>query len=717
MEVAVAAESYVQPPQPFVDGLGERRVVTDARGERLDVLRLSLGLSATPSFESALRERASRIAGFRHESFSHVRSIEVERPSGTLLVVSDHVRGARLSTLLSAAEKRSIPVDIAAATCLIRQLVHAVAAWREQMPDVVHGAIGPDRIVITPDGRLVVVEHVLGSALEQLRYSRQQYWEELGVPLPATFKFAINARADVLQVGAVALALLLGRRLTASDRIDEMQQTLADRVMPPLRTWLLRALQLEPVGSYTSVLDARAALDTALGDADPATEQDGLLLFMARCLSLDVDTAPSAERTAASDGAVPESDDLPDVDLGIRIEALRAFLARRSPHTGTTGAEDPPLHAASAATSRSADVPLSSAGAATDRTDDAPLHPTPTTHPEREPRRRSTASPLPVDWTRRLWIAAAATLVIGAALLLFVMGGVPWPTGGPSTGALSITTQPPGIPVTIDGTPRGVTPLAIDLAAGDHLVELVTDAEHRKIPVTIRAGSESSQFLEMGGGAAATTTTSELRVRTEPLGASVTVDGRYVGRSPVSVTDLTPGSHTVVLRHETESATEQVLIEPGKTASLFVPLASRPNTTAAGWISVTSAPVDVQLFESGRFLGSSRIDRIMLPAGRHDLDIINEALGYQERRTVRVDAGQTAVISLKWPTGGLSLNAVPWAQAFVDGAPVGETPIANIQVPIGPHDILFRHPQLGERRTSVTVTTRETSRVGVDLRK
>jgi hypothetical protein len=260
-----------------------------------------------------------------------------------------------------------------------------------------------------------------------------------------------------------------------------------------------------------------------------------------------------------------------------------------------------------------------------------------------------------------------------------------------------------------------VTPLSLDLEAGDHLIELVTEAEHRKIPVTIKAGSESSQFLEMGGAATATTT--ELRVRTEPLGASVTVDGRYVGRSPVSVPDLEPGPHTVVLKHETGSATEQVLIEPGKTASLFVPLASRPNTTAAGWISVAAAPVDVQIFENGRFLGSSRIDRIMLPAGRHDLDIINEALGFQERRTVRVDPGQTAIVSLKWPTGNLSLNAVPWAQVFIDGAPVGDTPIANIQVPIGPHEIVFRHPQLGERRTNLTVTTRETTRYGVDLRK
>jgi hypothetical protein len=170
------------------------------------------------------------------------------------------------------------------------------------------------------------------------------------------------------------------------------------------------------------------------------------------------------------------------------------------------------------------------------------------------------------------------------------------------------------------------------------------------------------------------------------------------------------------LKHESGTATEQVLVEAGKTASLFVPLSQGPPPgAAAGWISI-AAPVDVQLFENGRFLGSSRIDRIMVPTGRHELDIVNDALGFQERRVVQVTAGQVTSIRATWPTGSLSINAVPWAQVFVDGSPLGETPIANARVPIGQHEILFRHPQLGERRASVTVTARETAKVGIDLR-
>jgi hypothetical protein len=721
--MAAVLDSFVQAKQPFVDGFGQRRLTIDARGDHLDLLCLRESLATTPSFESALRERVARLSGFHHPSYSLVRAVEVERSTGTLAILSDHAPGARLTTLLAAAEKRSVRVDLPAVARIVRQLVLAATAWHEHMPDVVHGAIGPDRLVITPDGRPVIVEYVLGSAIEQLRYSRQQYWEELGIPLPATFKFDINDRADILQVGAVALALLLGRRLGAADHLNEIPPDLQTRLEPSLRAWLSRALQLEPVGSFTSVLDAHAALDSAFGEENPVAEQDVLLLFMARCLALDVDRPPAQGDDEPDTPG--RTDDLPDVDLATRIEALRTFLARRSARREAQPGEEPPGDAS--AMVPPSEVPPTVPAAAVQptpspwqRTDIAPsqvnttssaLAEAPATSTTREEPRRITTA-LPPDWTRYLWIAAAIVLAIGAALLLLVLGVFPR-SSQPSTGALSITTRPAGVAVTIDGTPRGVTPLAIELETGDHVVELVTSSERRQIPVTIRAGGEVSQFLEMGVPAPPTDT--ELRIRTEPLGAEVTVDGKYIGRSPVSVGDLTPGPHTVVLKLESGTATEQVLIEPGKAASLFVPLAQVPAGAAAGWISVPS-PVEVQLFEDGRLLGTSSVDRIMLPAGRHDLDVVNEALGFRQRQTVRVTPGQVATIKIAWPNGSLAINAVPWAEAFVDGRSVGETPIGNVQVPIGTHEILFRHPQLGERTARVTVTTHETAKVGVDLR-
>jgi hypothetical protein len=54
---------------------------------------------------------------------------------------------------------------------------------------------------------------------------------------------------------------------------------------------------------------------------------------------------------------------------------------------------------------------------------------------------------------------------------------------------------------------------------------------------------------------------------------------------------------------------------------------------------------------------------------------------------------------------------------WVDGDRVGDTPMGNISLPIGIHDVLFRHPELGEQRQTVTVTLNGPARLSVDMRK
>ena len=65
----------------------------------------------------------------------------------------------------------------------------------------------------------------------------------------------------------------------------------------------------------------------------------------------------------------------------------------------------------------------------------------------------------------------------------------------------------------------------------------------------------------------------------------------------------------------------------------------------------------------------------------------------------------------------MALNAIPWAEVWIDGEKVGDTPIGNLPVAIGPHEIVFRHPDLGEQKHAATVTLNATARLSVDLRK
>jgi hypothetical protein len=111
------------------------------------------------------------------------------------------------------------------------------------------------------------------------------------------------------------------------------------------------------------------------------------------------------------------------------------------------------------------------------------------------------------------------------------------------------------------------------------------------------------------------------------------------------------------------------------------------------------------------------MERVMLAAGDHDLEFVNDALGYRASRRVSVTPGRTTSITLQTPKGSLSINAQPWAEVWLNGERLGVTPIGNHAVSIGSHELVFRHPELGERRSPVTVGLQQAARVGVDMRK
>jgi hypothetical protein len=140
-----------------------------------------------------------------------------------------------------------------------------------------------------------------------------------------------------------------------------------------------------------------------------------------------------------------------------------------------------------------------------------------------------------------------------------------------------------------------------------------------------------------------------------------------------------------------------------------------PAAGVGGWVSIKT-PAPMQVFEDGRLISTTEAERIMLPVGTHRLEIVSDALGYRSRQDVAIRAGQTSTLRLELPTGTLALNALPWAEVWIDGERVGETPMGNLSRTIGTHEVLFRHPDLGERRTTVTVTLKDAARVGVDLR-
>ena len=746
MDPAIARTSS-STPVAFQDGLGQRRLSVSATNESLELLALREELTAVSSFEFALRDRVSRLSSFQSEHYGRVRGVErIGKTGTTLAIVSEHVQGVRLSEILSFAESRLLPIETNAALCLIRQLIHALALLHQKMPDVSHGAVGPERIVVTPQARLVLVEHVLGAALDQLHYTHEQYWKTLRIPLPRTGSGPqFDRRSDITQAGITALALIIGRPVTEDDfptRIAEMaggtwalSATGAIEPLPAaLRDWLMRAIQLDPRNPFPSALEAWAELDRVLHYSDPIGEVAALKSFLtryqARVAADGARIASPAPTPAASAVPTPAPAAVPAAPRPTAVASAPAVVptpAAPAPVAPKPGPQAVVLLRPAGPVAHVPSIPLSGPQAV------ASMHPQASTRPEspvaaavtppakddqaREDSRSEEAESVmekSTSFIRGRWIAAAIVLVALTSGGTLAVGRIMSPAvATESLGTLSVQTNPAGAAVVIDGQQRGMTPLNLQLKPGRHVVELVTDGDVRSIPVMITAGGQVSQFIEIPRAASAL---GELQIRTEPAGATVTVDGRVLGKSPLTAEGLTPGPHNVTVENDLGPVTQRVTIEAGATASLVVPMTTPKNAPVSGWIAV-NVPVEVQLFENQRLLGSSQTDRIMVSVGRHELEVVNEAIGYRAMKTVNVAPGQTANIKLDLPKAPMALNAVPWAEVWVDGDRVGETPIGSVQVSIGPHEVVFRHPELGERRVVTTVTLAGPAKVSVDMRK
>jgi hypothetical protein len=637
------------------DGFGDRLLMFDNTGAAsFELLRFRPELAAEPGFESLLRQRVQRLATFRHPSFPSIRAVEHLADGDGLALVSTHTPGKRLSELLDARPTQT-GLHPAFVSWLVQQITPLLAALQSHGYDIVHGALTIDRIILTPDGHIAIVEHALGSAVRGLEMSPARLWREFGIVARPTSRGegCLDARGDIMQVGVVALSLLLGRRI-ALNEVEQQLPSLLDEfsLLPgaraslftaPLRQWLERAMQAHPQ-SYRSAAEAQDGLREL--PAQAVSSLPALLQSMMGVAPVEALT-PAAEVEGHATLA-PPVDQGPDVQEDIRIESPEPDVPpavhqeRTSDSGGAVRAASPTLF--TAVTSDRTDIIdmatlLPPAAADISRVDDHALEVASMSDPA--------TSPFAVDTSRladralvtsmRRWVMIGLVLIaVIEAVVIAVLARRPSAPAAAAAAApvvMIVDASRPGSTVFVDDQPAGTTPLTLTLDGKTRSLRIVD---------TIAAGS--------------------------------------AGPAPAVIAPVTA------------AGAEQ---------------AARPRP---GSVRFTSA-LDLQVVEGTRVLGRTGDGPISVPPGTHQFDLVNTDLGFRTRQSITVRAGEAASFTVATPTGRLSVNAQPWAQVWVDQNAVGETPIANLAVPLGQHEVTFRHPQLGERKETVVVRADRVTRL------
>lgn len=534
--------------QGLSDGLGDRLLMFDNQATGpLELLRVRPDFAFVPDFETRLRGRLDKLANFSHPGFAQCRAVDHLDNGEGLTVVSTHVPGTRLTEIFAAARKQRAGMHVTAARWALGELMSSMAALHGQHPGVAHGALAPERVVITADRDVVITDYIFGDALGAMHLSAERLWNECGVvSLPQRDFVPIDQRSDVVQLALIAIALIRGSRVTPEEyaqrgRLLEEFSAACNREMPvsarALRSWMEQALN---PNAFRSAVDANAALVDLV---NPVQMQQ----------------RSSARRAATESPA-----------------ALRQPPQAPSPEREERRALGPALQEAS---------------------DEAEL-----------PRR-----PL----FRLLQWVAAALAVIGVVQGAIIAGLVfrPLPTASPASPSVS------QVNAAVDGT-SGLEPTA-----------------------------------------------------------------------PI----LPPKPGAVIASSQTATRSDSIV----------------DGAAARGGVRIDS-PIVLQVIQGTRTLGTSSAPVYLAP-GSHDLVFVNNSLGVRTTQTVQITAGRVVPLSVTLPNGQLSANAQPWAQVLVDGKAIGETPLANVAVPVGEHIVTFRHPQLGERRQEITVQAGVLTRVSASF--
>ncbi len=741
----------------FRDRLGERVILPQKSGVLLEYLYFSDPLARAPFFVQALKDRVGRLSTFSHASYCRIRRVQrAEESDSRPALVSVHVPGHRLTEILDAAAWADLRPPTSAVLAAVRQTMAAVALLHDFAPDGFHGAIGPDRLILTGEGRIVVAEHVLGTVMTQAAeaWGSGRLWRELGVATITDNALAQDGRRhDVVQVGLLLLALLLGRTIAPHEYPDEVlwllqqaTETEIDGTRAALGTglhdWLGCTLSIAGERPYTTLLDAQRALAELTEDVRYSASPAAWNSFLSACetaLQSMPPPGPAASEPTPEAETKPEAISVEQVaasrvgpgTAGDRLAAWTADSQKNRPAAAAVLFES--ADAGPQVASRAADDPVltapppSAAPAAAEKVVAAPLAPLPPRAdpaPMPAPELQNEPAAPPVQWESdappaeaappeqepvglpwkvKTWSISPAAFVRPALVLVLLLAVAAaavvyaprvWDlvfNEERTSGQLIVDSEPAGSSVTVDGRFLGLTPLTTTLRAGVHRLEVQNGGALQSKTIQVEARKRVTERLEFPGSQ----DRGGLSITTYPAAGRVTLDGVACGPAPVNVAGLTPGSHLIVVETPLGSQTQDVTVQAGKLLPVTVQTIS--------WVKV-DAPYDLDVSEDGRPLGTTGRATVVVSPGHHHLEFTNSSLGLKLRQAVDTEPGTLTTVPLDLPMGTLNLTSDQPAEVSVDGQAVGNTPVTGVTLSLGKHEVAFQHAKYGRLVYSVSAT-------------
>ena len=270
---------------------------------------------------------------------------------------------------------------------------------------------------------------------------------------------------------------------------------------------------------------------------------------------------------------------------------------------------------------------------------------------------------------------------------------------------LSLTSQPSGATVIVDGRDRGTTPVTLfDLSLGRHHVKFRMPGYYevdRYIKVDGPVLIEKNEILEEEKGL--------LLVKTDPEDCEVKIDGMSVGRSPLLITDLA-AKDTYQLKLVKTGYQDQIVKIHFDGRSPLVQEEKLVLNSAA--INITSEPSGAEVTVNGIPRGTTPLLVKDVPKGRAVVKFKLEGF-MEEVRELEMRAGdqQNLPIYLTALPGTLHLISVPdGARFYLNDEPRGKSPLAIPNLKPGDYRVRAELEGYGVIEKTITIENGKAAR-------
>jgi hypothetical protein len=251
----------------------------------------------------------------------------------------------------------------------------------------------------------------------------------------------------------------------------------------------------------------------------------------------------------------------------------------------------------------------------------------------------------------------------------------------PVTASVSIDSVPEGADVIIDEERIGITPIKdYMIKEVSHTVLLRKEGyEDLKEVIEVKEGDKISKTYNLAkvNKGNTTVTAVPVSITSNPDGAKVYVDGKYIGDTPISNYKVSLGNHNIKVTKDGYNDYSGTFSLSSSDTAKAIPVVllkkeeTKPQTVNTGKLSVSSDPTGAKVYVNNEYKGITPIT-ISLNEGKYTIRLSKE--NYDDSvRNITIEANKKLEISFNLKK--TLINSVPiWATFHYDMQRTGQCP-------------------------------------------